>query len=686
MSQVEGGARSDSEVQEPDQSTGEFDAETQSVNDEQAGEPWITYRFSGPVYAQGSTFGIGRADSSTGTISEVAINEASRLYVKNEVYEQSLRTLIDRRVLILTAPESSGKRATAINLLSEAATRNRIVGLNPAHRWTELAEFDYRGTTGYLIQDMVWDDTPRAERIHHVQRLAERLRQVNSYMVVTSVRSEAHADELPVLLWTPPAPARLIGAAAKGVELPSDVLAELYQTCEALAPKDVIHLTLAVAENSDRAAETLREHRETASAVATYLDEHTSYHDISMMLTAALFGGVSLSRFEMLERRLSKALQRTLGIQATTEEPRVPQTRARLRQLAFVQVERGTDSRGELASFEQVGFLATRLQDASVHQKRVLRELWQSYGHEVWGSVRIWIDAEVRTWGAEDLPSNSEFRALIRSLLLLCEVAPDEVVTGYLKRWASCRDTRRICGAVILGWLEPRSIGLGYASEWAASGNEWRQGVALTALGLGIGLSYPFRALNLLWNHGVRTGIHEPGEEAIGLLLGTFTDASDVDAKPLFRFLCKLLDFHRERDPESLLRALRLITRLGRVADVDGKNCIAILIARENEIGHLYIRCLAECLNSLATRADAIDALIAIIQATREVPHGEVVRSTVAHNLTSYFSGSRSEQLRSDILRRIRWGGVDFGNAASEFLKMLVLAERTGTAPAGSLG
>lgn len=149
-----------------------------------------TYSFGGPTSLGGPSAGrdvniypgLLRAAPVVGLVPPDELDELREVHVPGPGYDKACGTLRDRHVLILCGDELSGRRATALRLLTHLAGK-AVYGLRPTDGLDTVCR-DHRPDRGYLLDSRPGVSAATLDQVQ-LSALEDTLRQVGSFLVVT---------------------------------------------------------------------------------------------------------------------------------------------------------------------------------------------------------------------------------------------------------------------------------------------------------------------------------------------------------------------------------------------------------------------------------------------------------------------------------------------------------------------
>lgn len=138
-----------------------------------------------------------------------------RAFVAPPSYTACHDSLVDRQVLLLRGEAGSGTSTAALALLDDVTDTGRITGLDPS---TDLTAWSPSAAGGYVLQGISQDAGARLDEVA-LRQLAEKLREVNAFLVVVVTRTSVLPRS--ATAWckrhTPPEPADVASALLKAM-------------------------------------------------------------------------------------------------------------------------------------------------------------------------------------------------------------------------------------------------------------------------------------------------------------------------------------------------------------------------------------------------------------------------------------------------------------------------------------
>jgi hypothetical protein len=494
----------------------------------------VHQHFHGDVYADGANFGIrtARVRRGTGPVRESEIVETVERYQRPVTFAAAETVLRERRIVVLSGADGSGRRAAALVLLRECAKSARIVGLSPVLTLDELLDHKFRSGHGYLVQDRVPDVDAAGESSHAFDSLTTALRRAGAYLVITTTHPSGRTPREVVVSWASPDPLDLLAAelAAHGQAWPAGELGDRVRERFATSrnPAEIVAFARQVGEaggDAQRCLELIES--SAADEVAGWFDQEPD-EELVLFVTAVAFGhGVPERSVERALAELRRSLDAVRpeppsGNGEVASAPPAPvvtqRRRTRLGQVPFVRVAKGGTTDGGTTASERTLVFAS-----AAHHLCTVDELWARYDQNLWDIARPWVRASAGGAGPrEDLGA-----AL--GVALLAGFAPEEAQRAYLDEWAA-RPSARAAACYALWFaaqMDSRAAwALGLATRWAAGKEPARVRTAIAALSGDLGLRYPGEARRWLWH--LSTHPHGPRGAARKALAQLFVSAVDL--------------------------------------------------------------------------------------------------------------------------------------------------------------
>jgi hypothetical protein len=500
-------------------------AEDESLSAENVAElrrtTQVINQFYGNVDAASAQFGVTIGVSNrraTGPVDEAQVRQAHEHFIAPAQHDEAARVLVSEHVVVLAGPESTGRTTSAIVLLHLALDDPQapLVSLSPATTLTKLAEYPhFKRDRGYLVRGWVDDAQPVAVQQFELARLAERLQENGTYLVLVtdSTRVRRQALGTRVIDWEPPTAEALFDEYAPPQPDPQarERVMELNEPAEVVTfAKDLacgLETALARLEGS------------AAKQVAEWFDSAPDRRRTLEVAALAFAHGLPDRTFETVFERLLK-IANPVAVDVSTE-PELRQSRAHRSNHPLVTTTRAIQGPSGLAGGRRLVFRSVE------HRTHVITELVDRHGFELWDPIRTWL----HELAAEPPLSELHFQIAL-GISLLARNSLHEVEQDYLHDWANGFAVMRLTAAHVLTWmciddsLAPQALRI--ALSWLRDAGPRRAMTAATALGSEIGNRYPADALRMLWYLASRSQrIGNVARVSLGLLFSSAVDNTE---------------------------------------------------------------------------------------------------------------------------------------------------------------
>ncbi|MET9886224.1 hypothetical protein ABZZ20_24435 [Streptomyces sp. NPDC006430] len=494
---------------------------------------YVSQSFNGPLHAPQAQFGTasgnggtatGAQRRATGRIGATEVDALLASYVRPTPFDGAAVALAEDKVVVLTAPQGSGKRSGAVALLREVAGNASLVVLSPDNSLEQLAERPFEQGTGYVLLDRVNEQSGAARTADFDwRRVRDQVRAHGAHLVVTTAHPPKGTapESVQHVAWAPPDLESVLRlrlrtggheeeeALARAVQLMpaectvGEVAAGAARILAGAAPEAVW------ADYGSQAARPVRE----------WFAVDRSRREIAEITTLAFVPGVGRRTFEALQELLEPCIEAAFppepepqprsqpvsapGSDGTPAEvapaydPTVGRPYAdRRRSLgrnALVTTEKRAPGQGTPVRTVVVF-------PSPQYRLWVLEELWAHHSTAYWDGVREWVDQIVATGPEGDMQAS-----VAMGLALLARPAFDEVAISYLLPWAGGTAGRagRLMAVQVLAWMVTDStlapVVLALVRGWAQSGNPELRTTASLAFSV-VGLTFPTDAVKWLWH------------------------------------------------------------------------------------------------------------------------------------------------------------------------------------------
>ncbi|WP_344667640.1 hypothetical protein [Catenulispora yoronensis] len=588
-------------------------------------------QFNSNFTAPDAMFGVGGQQTTTrrkatGWVDAAEMDSTLKCYVHpRPCFDRAAAALEDDKVVVLTAPSGSGKRAGALALIRGFIEDDRCVVLSPDSTLDELAKREFQTGLGYVLLDR--RNEPLAEPDFAWRQVRDRLRADKAFLVVTTVHDlPANPETVQHIEWRTPEPKQVLEARLRGCEptLIDEALAGLPGDCtlrDAVAVADLLISGVTPAEAWERQG------GNAVQVVRKWFTEARTLSDYSAITTMAFAVGSNRRTFETLQKQLDDRLAppepkaaepAELAAQEAKPKPEpafapVYDRRRVLKDnplVATQELPAGTITRSVLV------FADPR------YRQWVLDELWETCGTPFWDAVRDWLTDVV----AENTDELLEL-AIATGLAQLARTTFDEVMHSYLVPWASGRG-RRACQtfAVQVLWCmcldeDLAGAAVSVARDWIANGSVVQRSTAVVAFGGMLGVRFPHDAVKRLW-HQVEFGgsVSAAAQEHLGYLFAALIEC-DEDATVVTELLRHRMRLQRRTAVTSKIKELTFQTVIGLLELLDWeseKPVCAIALAQQPAVTSELAELCARVLVFRPHRTEAKAALMKIVKALPE--------------------------------------------------------------------
>ncbi|MGI8309549.1 hypothetical protein [Saccharopolyspora hattusasensis] len=503
-------------------------AEEDSLSDADVAElrrtTQVINKFYGNVDAGSAQFGISLGVThrrATGPIDDAEVQRAHQHFVTPPRHRDAAQILIQANVVLLAGPKDTGRTTSAMVLLHLALDDPQapLVGLSPAMTLAQLVEYPhFKRNRGYLIRDWVDDAGPDAVQQFQITQLSDRLQEHGAYLVLVTESTRMRRLGAMAVEWQPPTPEAVFNEYAPPQ---SDAQARAHAV-ELKSPAEVV----AFAKNLPCGLEAAlaRLDGSTTKQVIDWFDRDPGRLKALEIAALAFAHGLPDRTFEAVFERLLKIADPVPA--DARDQPELRQSRADRNSHPLIRTALDVPGPDGLAGERRLVFRSVE------HRARVMAELVERYGFELWEPIRTWLHELV----SEPPLSDLHFQIAL-GISLLARNSPREAEQDYLFRWADGTSVMRLTAAHVLTWmciddsLAPQALHI--ALSWATDSGARRAMTAATALGSEIGARYPSDAMRVLWFLSARSQrIGEVAQVSMGLLFSsaveTAADASWV--------------------------------------------------------------------------------------------------------------------------------------------------------------
>ncbi|MFI6457307.1 hypothetical protein ACIBF6_37840 [Streptosporangium amethystogenes] len=496
----------------------------------------VINNFFAEVQAQKATFGMPGAKSTRSTsrrLDEKEIERALRNFVRPPGFDSAIRTLRERRVVVLVGSEGIGKWTSGAALLAQVKLpADKVVVFSPLRDPEELLATSFKKDRVYFIHDWSGGKAEKSLRRFTFDTLSAKLTQAGAHLVITLNRAEVRRElEAFEIGWEPPDSLKLLDA-----HIGSDHSALLEpEFCEHVAglrsPRQVVELAGQMLGGDQPTWEILSDLD--GSAVAQWFDGRPKRSDVLVVAALAFAYGLPERVFERLVVRLTSIADEVERQGAEPETRPIEEDLPQSRKLWNSRHPLIGISAGE--GEPRVVFCGPR------HREHVITQLCLQYGYRVWEPLREWIRQL-----AMELP---EIQVQVAAgLALLARTRPEEVRESFLCPWAGGLVQERLTAANTLSMMcvddITAAVAFGTALEWVENAGQPQAMTAALAFAGGLSIRYPAEAVDWLWYLSLRgIRVSNVAQRALTLM---FQTAAERDGEALTGL--RLLARHLERD------------------------------------------------------------------------------------------------------------------------------------------
>ncbi len=594
------------------------------------GEAHISGDVVGRRQSKWSTDRVERStDVAAGQVWPEDVNKTRSVYVKPALYEQALRVLTDKRLLILWGQAHWGKWTTALHLLSSLSCTN-LLEISPETSLKSLLSFEYTAGHGYII-DTASPDIAEGLNVQAVHRLSSALNESKSYLVITvdsrvTLPKASLGENL--LTWNvlPDATQSLSRHLSWYLSTPAEHAAALRFAQEDdvrqilaghLLPGDVDRLAELLASVTsgklDIAAALARFESRTLAQVEAWFEEHADPESRAFMISLAVLSG---ARYQSVVA----AAESFVDYIAPASEGKEP---ARSQSFFGSRTQRISNACAHLVQgYEDTEFgrspVELLLLDNPTFQPAVLYHVWHEYDR-LRGVLAQWLSA-LGSYPSSDVRS--------RAAAATGELSKYDF--NFIKQevmlpWANHADVRvRAAAAFALGipaWegqFAPQVLGL--LHHWSSLAGNWRLNwTAVAAYGGLVGMRFPDAALRdlLLIARSEDLRLFAPLNYSIANLF----QAGELDPAMYPRVLDALLGWTADQESKivvltGLLLFLNIVSTARCRADPDADRWPTILWLAQKDEGcrRPIVALFRKSLNTKTTRQPALQSLKSLLQ------------------------------------------------------------------------
>jgi hypothetical protein len=668
---------------------------TDDIGDEQIRQEASVVNHVAAVHAGSVTFGVSAPQDirrSPGILDRSQVSAELSHYVAPDHFDEGLRVLRQRRMVVLTGPEGIGKRAGALKLLTKVTSSHaKILSLSPVLSLLELSNvYRFSKGGGHLVLDWAGDRGTSSERRFDADRLLDRLSEAEAFLVITA-QQPGKADNLESLCrpWGPPDPVALFDKRLERCAGPlptDDEIARVRTAVKQLAAcGEIVGLADRMPAGADRALDGM----ETTQVVkvTAWFDRQPRLYRVLSVAGLAFLDGLTERRFEVLLRGLIGLAEsapeweeRKRRPWATIDDTELPQRRADWESEDSL-VKRVDDAWDDDAG--SGGERRLTFRSRSIHEQ-VVKQLAERYGAELWGPLRSWIQelaaeksAEIRT-------------RLALGVTIWAKSAPAEVEEEFLIPWSGGLVAERFTAAHVLSLMSlddaaaPHALRI--ARAWTQGAGARRSETAALALGGTLGVRYPRDAVGWLWFLSSRRDpVGRVARTSLALLVQSCAEYGDA--------ITALRRLRREAkrefaDGQGSLKKRSAMTALVRVLAVTrlgSSEPVAACLLRTNADSASHLGALwGHAVCSIPHRADAIDALGRTLQALDGDEHARAAVTRLGEAVRAGLSHDQRVALRRDLeLALITRVGAEHAARSRELVSVLleVLAGRVTSPP-----
>lgn len=498
--------------------------------------------FNGNTYILGSSVGStgpapgagARQRAATGWLTPDDVEAARAHFVTPDGFQDAATELAVKHVVVLVGRPGSGRRTAALALLREV-TGGALAALSPATSLKQLGERQYEKGVGYVVADKLDESVSPELSEFFWESLRSRLREANSYLVVTAATTPTGVPTgIRPVTWQPPPALAVLRAR---VTLPEAV--KVTETAAALISdkvrmSDLVRLAEGLQAGESPTAATSHILESDRRRVCEWFDSQHSRWEVLEVIALAFLEGVTLREYESRVHRLAELVDARLPLKRPPGKGALG-----LKDVGVLPTGRRGRSDHELLIVERVvsGGLPTsqvRFRNVGVG-RAVIAEAWNRFDGPVWEALALWAYEIVLVDAAEPV------YPLAQGLAALAGEAFEEVEGGYLLPWSrgELGAAGQEAAALVLAALSfdeslhPLSLHL--ATQWASHGTAAQRWTAALALSGVLGLRYPTDAIGRVWQLARQDEFGEVAAAAVGQLFSTMVTWGDP--APLLKHL-----------------------------------------------------------------------------------------------------------------------------------------------------
>ncbi len=483
---------------------------------------YVQNNFHGGVHAEHGVFGAGGGEpmsaTATGPIPPERVAESLRGFVPPAALDAARTVLRRHRFVVLVGPDGVGKRALGLHLLRLVCGPSApLVAASPAKSFGQLAAMELVAGTGYLVADHLGAGEEPAVRTYEADRLASLCVNRDTHIVLTTTSKRLGERFLApyAVAVGPPDPVDTLHSHLGDAEIEPDVLATAAEHVGgSRQPREVALLAKRMIADPARAVQAMRD--VPGEHVAEWFDKQVTMRELLSVTALALGGSQPEPTHDLLLDTLRAHAEAVReDREAAPHVPwheEVPRQRDRDHPLVTVATGDELDDEDGWLSGRRVRFRH------EAYRERVLFELHERYGNELWAPVRNWLNDLCRTDLGIELQSE-----LARALAVLARLNFVEIREQYLSSWAAGDARERVTAAGVLWFMchddRLAPVALRTALEWGQDMGLRRAVTSALALGGPLGIRFPDEAMQRLCFLSLRAKrIGVVAREAMGAL------------------------------------------------------------------------------------------------------------------------------------------------------------------------
>jgi len=462
---------------------------------------YVQNNFHAGVHAEHGVFGVGGGEpmsaTATGPIPPERVAESLRGFVPPAAFAAAQTVLRRHRFVVLVGPDGVGKRALGLHLLRLVCRPSAaLVAASPAKSLGQLAAMELATGTGYLVADHLGAGEEPAVRTYEADRLATGCANRDTHVVLTTTSKRLGERFLApyAVAVGPPDPVDTLHSHVGDAEIEPDVLAmAATHVSGSRQPREIALLAKRMIADPARAVQAMRD--VPGEHVAEWFDRQVTMRELLSVTALALGGSQPEPTHDLLLDTLrahAEAVRedREAAPHVAWHEE-VPRQRDRDHPLVTVATGDELDDEDGWLSGRRVRFR----HDA--YRERVLFELHERYGNELWIPVRNWLHDLCRTDFGIELQGE-----LAQALAVLARLNFVEVRETFLSSWAAGGARERVTAAGVLWFMchddRLAPVALRTALEWGQDMGLHRAVTSALALGGPLGIRFPDEAMQRL--------------------------------------------------------------------------------------------------------------------------------------------------------------------------------------------